>query len=198
MINSLASRNILSSAPLRLCVILMALLIALSSCKNKKEDIDALVNKTILQEDKATDVTIIMSKNGRVEGRLFAKDFIRNDVAKPPFTDIKNGLKLEIYGDSMNVESTLTARYARYYEAAGNIIVRDSIVIINKKGEKLSTEELVWNQKLEKFYTEKFVRITTATQVIYGDGMEANQDFTWYRIHNIKGILQVNKSDVPL
>ena len=198
MINSLRLKVTKPTfAALRLCVLFL-LSTLLPACKNNKADIDALVSKNVMQEDKATDVTIILSKNGKVKGRLFSKEFIRNDIAKPPYTDMKNGLKLEMYDDSTQIESTLTAKYARYYEAAGNILVRDSIVVVNKKGERLSTEELVWNQKLEKFYTEKFVRITTATQVIYGDGMEANQDFTWYRITNIKGVLQVNKSDVPL
>ncbi len=174
------------------------LLCLFAACKNDKKDLNAIALSSQLQEDKATDVTIILSKNGKTEGRLFAKEFIRNDIAKPPFTDMNKGLKLEIFDDSLHVESTLTARYARYYEAQGNIIVRDSIVVINKKGERLDTEELIWNQKLEKFYTEKFVRITTPSQVIFGDGMEANQDFTWYRITHPKGNIQVNKSELPL
>ncbi len=32
---------------------------------------------------------------------------------------------------------------------------------------------------------------------MFGDGLEANQDFTWYEITNIKGVMQVNKGDVP-
>ena len=104
---------------------------------------------------------------------------------------------MEFYNDSTIVENTVTAKYARYYENQGNILLRDSIVIVNRKGEKLETEELVWNDKLKKFYTEKFVKITTPSQVMYGDGLEANQDFSWYQITNIKGVMQVNKSEVP-
>ena len=94
------------------------------------------------------------------------------------------------------MNSTLTARYARWYEKQGNILIRDSIVVVNKKGEKLNTEELVWHQGIRRFYTEKFVRITTPTQVMFGDGLEANEDFTWYEIKNPKGVVRVNKSEV--
>jgi LPS export ABC transporter protein LptC len=111
--------------------------------------------------------------------------------------DARKGLRIESYDDSTRMQSTLTARYARYYMRQGNILIRDSIQVVTKKGERLSTEELVWNERLKKFYTEKFVRIKTPTQVMYGDGLEANQDFTWYEITNIKGIMQVNKGDVP-
>ncbi|MBS1773892.1 MAG: LPS export ABC transporter periplasmic protein LptC [Bacteroidetes bacterium] len=172
-------------------------MLLLSSCKNDPNEINALVNKGTMQEDKAFDVTILQSENGHVKVRLYAKEFVRNDLAKPPYVDMKNGLKAEVFNDSLKVESTLTARYARYYEKQGNILIRDSIVVVNKKGERLNTEELVWNQTAKKVYTEKFVKITTSTQVMYGDGLEANEDFTWYRIIHPKGIVRVDKSEVP-
>jgi lipopolysaccharide export system protein LptC len=71
------------------------------------------------------------------------------------------------------------------------------VVVTNAKNEQLNTEELVWNEKLQKFYTEKFVKISTPTQVIYGDGLESNQTFTQYKITNVKGIIGVNKNSLP-
>ena len=173
------------------------LLIALISCKNDPKEINALVSAGTAQEDKAFDVTILQSENGKLKVRLFAKEFVRNDKAKPPYIDMRKWLKAEVYNDSLMVESVLTARYARYYEKQGNILIRDSIVVVNKRGERLETEELVWNQNAKKVFTEKFVKIITPTQVMYGDGLEANEDFTWYRILNPKGVVQVNKNEVP-
>lgn len=176
-------------------ILLLALLAG--SCKNDPKEIDKLVNKGTPQEDRATDVTILYSEYGKTKVRLYAKEFIRNEVAKPPYTDMKNGLKVEFFNDSLKVESVLTARYGRIYEKQENVLLRDSIVVVNKKGERLNTEELVWNQSIRKFYTEKFVKIYTPTQVMYGDGLEANEDFSWYEIKNPKGIVQVNKSELP-
>lgn len=173
------------------------LFVIVTGCKNDPKEINALVTKGAQQEDKAEDVTILYSDNGHVKMKLYTKEFVKNDVAKPPYTDMRKGLKVEFYGDSLKIESTLTARYARYYEKQGNILIRDSIVIVNKKGEKLNTEELVWNQSAKKLFTEKFVKITTPTQVMYGDGLEANEDFTWYRILNPKGIVAVDKKEIP-
>lgn len=175
-------------------ILLFAMVIG---CKNDPKEINALVTKGAQQEDKAEDVTILYSDNGHVKMKLFAKEFVKNDVAKPPYTEMRKGLKVEFFDDSLKVESTLNARYARYYEKQNNILIRDSIVIVNKKGEKLNTEELVWNQSAKKLFTEKFVKITTPTQVMYGDGLEANEDFTWYRILNPKGIVAVDKKEIP-
>lgn len=175
-------------------ILLFAMVIG---CKNDPKEINALITKGAQQEDKAEDVTILYSDNGHVKMKLYAKEFVKNDVAKPPYTEMRRGLKVEFFDDSLNVESTLNARYARYYEKQNNILIRDSIVIVNKKGEKLNTEELVWNQSAKKLFTEKFVKITTPTQVMYGDGLEANEDFTWYRILNPKGIVAVDKKEIP-
>lgn len=167
------------------------------SCKNDPKQINALVSKSTLQEDKADEVTIFYSENGKTKAKLYAKEFVRNEVAKPPFTDMKKGINVLFYDDSLKVESTLTAKYARYYEKQGNILIRDSIVVVNKKGEKLNTQELVWNQRIRKFYTEKFVKIFTPTQVMYGDGLEANEDFSLYEIKHPTGIVQVDKDEIP-
>ncbi|MBZ0098833.1 MAG: LPS export ABC transporter periplasmic protein LptC, partial [Taibaiella sp.] len=139
-----------------LAILLLALFT--NACKNDPKEIDALVNKQSIQEDKADEVTIIYSEQGKSRIRMFATEFIRNEIAKPPYVDMRKGLKVEFFDDSMKVESTLTAQYARWYEGKGNVLIRDSVVVVNKKGETLRTEELIWNQNVKKFYTEKFVR----------------------------------------
>ncbi len=176
--------------------VLFMLLLA-ASCKNDPKEIDALVSKNTMQEDKAFDVTILYSEGGHTKVRLFAKEFIRNEIAKPPFTDMKKFVKVEFFDDSLHVTSTLTAKYGRIYEEKENAIIRDSVVVVNNKGETLKTEELVWNQAVRKFYTDKLVHITTPTQVIFGEGLEANEDFSWYQITRPKGVVQVNKNEMP-
>jgi LPS export ABC transporter protein LptC len=164
-----------------------------SSCKNDMKEINDVVSKSQVQEEKAYDVTVIYSSEAKVQARLFAKEFVRNEVAKPAFIDLKKGLKVEFYDDSLHIQSTLTAKYARIYEQKQNVLIRDSVLIVNKKGEKLRTEELVWNQGIQKFYTDKKVSITTGTQTLYGDAM----DFSWYRITNLRGTMSVEKDKVP-
>lgn len=169
----------------------------LASCHNDQKEIDMLTNRTALQVDRGTDVTILYSENGKVRGRMYAKEYIHNTQAKPPYMDMSKGLKIEMFDDSLKVTSTLTARYGRYYEAQNNVLIRDSVVIVNAKGERLETQELVWNQSVKKFFTEKPVRITTPTQVVYGKGLESNQDFTEYEITHPTGMVQVQKSELP-
>ena len=186
-----------SSFSIRQCAFVAIGLLLIISCKNDPDEIKDLVNKTAPKVDKADDVSIIYSEQGKAKIRMFTKEFIRNEVAVPPYTDMQNGLKIEFFNDSTQIETTLTALYGRYYEEEGNVLIRDSVVVINKKGDTLRTEELIWHQDARKIYTEKFVRINTPDQVMYGDGLEANEDFTWYRILRPKGIVKVEKEKAP-
>jgi hypothetical protein len=73
-------------------------------------------------------------------------------------------------------------------EAKGNV------VIINEKGEKLNTEHIVWDQKKETINSDVFVKITTNTEILMGDGLESNQSFTKYKILKIRGIINLKDS----
>jgi LPS export ABC transporter protein LptC len=179
--------------------IFLCLILNITSCQNSNEEIENLTgNSKSYQLDKAKDVTMYYSDKGQLRAVIFAKEFIRNDAAKPAYSDIKKDLKVEFYNDSLKIESTLTAKSARIFEVEGNAIVREKVCVINKKGEKLETEELVWNQKLDKFYSDKKVTITTPpNQVLIGNNLEANADFSWYKISNLKGKINIDNKDLP-
>jgi LPS export ABC transporter protein LptC len=177
--------------------ILGAFFCTITACKNDPEEIRALTGRGSNQEDHAEDVTFIYSKEGQIKMRVSAHEFVRNESAKPPYIDMSGNLKVDFYDSSGNVDNVLTADSCRYYEAQGNVLVWDSVQIVSSKGQKLNTSELVWNQSAQKFFTEKAVRIATPTEVLYGDGMEANSDFSWYQITKPKGTVEVKKGEVP-
>lgn len=166
-------------------------------CVNNPDEIRALTGKNYHQEDKAQDITAIYSKEGRVKARLFASEYVRNESVKQPYIDMYKGLKVEFYNDSMQIEHILTADSSRYYEAQGNVLVWGNVKIVSNKGDTLTTQELVWNQSVQQIFTEKPVRIANGSEVLYGDGLEANQDFTWYHITEPKGAVKVSKGEVP-
>ncbi len=177
--------------------ILPGILFLIASCTNSMKEINEVTGKARVGEDRGKDVTILYSKNGHVSARLFGHTFIRAESANPPYSEMRDGLKVEFFDDSLNIVNTLTAGYARWYELENNILIRDSVHLVNERGEHLMTSELVWNQKIQKFFTEKPVRIITATRILNGTSMEASQDFSTYQIRNLTGQVQVEKSQMP-
>lgn len=169
----------------------------LPACKNDPKEIQSLTGRSNNHEDKAEDVTIIYSEKGKVKVRLFAHEFAKNDLAKPPYTDLNNKIKVEFYSDSGSLDNTLTADSSRLYDASGNVLMWGNVQMLTAKGEQLNTQELIWNKAIQKIFTEKPVKIITNGEVLYGNGLEANQDFTWYQITNPKGSVTMQKGEVP-
>jgi len=169
----------------------------MTACKNDLKKIHSTLDRTMLNTERAEDVVIIYSKEGHTKAQLITKTFTHIQNSTPSYIEMKNGLRVEFFDDSLRSMTVLTAKYGKLFEDNGNVLVRDSVVVVNHKKEQLNTEELVWNEKIQKFYTEKFVKISTPLQVIYGDGLESNQNFTEYKITNVKGIIQVNRDQLP-
>ncbi len=177
--------------------LLLPVLLLLSACRNNMQEIEALSDKGFGREERAKDVTIIYSSGGRVEAQLHAAEFVRMEKARPPYTDAQGGVRILIYDSAGAPKTTVDARYARWYETKGNVLLRDSVRVKNEKGEELQTEELIWSQAEKKFFTEKPVQINTRTQTLSGKGLEADQSFSNYRIVELRGAVRVNKEQVP-
>lgn len=179
--------------------ILLAILfcIFLYSCKNDLKNLRAKQNTFSLNTERAEEVSILYGKDGVTKAKLYTKSFQHIQNVSPSYIEMKEKLRVDFYNDSLQIQSTLTAKYGKYFEQDGNVLVRDSVKVVNLKNEQLETEELIWNEKIQKFYTEKFVKITTPTQVIYGDGLESNQNFSEYKIINVKGMIGISQNAFP-
>lgn len=178
----------------RLIAFVLAMLSGLLlSCEN---DI-ATVRKVTSQEEVSVEtgdkVEILYSTDGKVRAKLNAPVLQRHSN-KNPFIEMPKGLTLIFYDDSMRVSSTLTAKYGISYENSHEMIVRDNVQVVNINGEIMNTEELKWNNQTEKITSDKFVKIQTREEIIYGDGLEANQDLTSYKIRKIRGTIHLKNN----
>ncbi|HLU17214.1 MAG TPA: LPS export ABC transporter periplasmic protein LptC [Edaphocola sp.] len=169
-----------------------------SSCaEDKVGESELQVKAEALKIDKADSVTLIISKDGHTKVRLRTLEFVQNDNAQPPYLDMNQGLFVEFFDDSLKVESTLRANKARFYPASNNILVKDSVVVVNAEGDTLKTQELVWNNKLQKFFSNDSVEIIRNGSSSFGASLEANKDLTWIRIYQQRGIVPVEGDQLP-
>ena len=72
------------------------------------------------------------------------------------------------------------------WEAKGN--VRGS----NADGNQLETEQLFWNQKSKRVYSNVDSKITQKGDVIYADGFESNERFDDFVLRKVKGKVTVD------
>jgi len=169
----------------------------LFGCENDENEIKNLSSKTIgIEEGK--DVSVKYSINGKQKAVLNAPVMYRvQDTV--PYVEFPKSIHVVFFDPMDSVESKLDARYAKYKESQNKIFLKDSVTVINIKGDTLFCDELYWDRSRTntEFYTEKPVRIRTKTQIINGIGMEARQDFKEWHIIHPTGFIKVPSSQFP-
>ncbi len=104
------------------------------------------------------------------------------------------GIVIWFYNAKGDPESKLTARKGYYDKMTEIYTGRGDVNVENVAEQKrLKSEELKWSRYEKRVYTDKFVRIITPEETLYGDGLTAAQDFTTYKILKIRGVIPANK-----
>jgi len=108
--------------------------------------------------------------------------------------EFPKGLYLEFYNEFGRLESTLKADHAYYFKDKNQWRGRGKVEVKNvEKQEQLNTEELFWEPAKKKIFTDKFVTIRQQGDVIYGEGLDANQDLSDYTILHPVGEFEVSE-----
>ncbi|MBK7390407.1 MAG: LPS export ABC transporter periplasmic protein LptC [Bacteroidetes bacterium] len=165
-----------------------------SSCENDIEKVSLVTGKSKLPIESSTDMEILYSDSAKVRVKVNTAVMNRFD-GENPYTELPKGVSVKFFDENLNVTSTLTSKYAIRKDNENIMEAKNDVVVVNEKGEKLNTEHLIWNERTHKIYSDKFVKITTPDKILFGNGFEANQDFTNYKIFNIKGTITIDKDE---
>jgi LPS export ABC transporter protein LptC len=166
------------------------------SCENNLHEINeynALADS--LSIETAEGVKIIYTDSSKRKATIYAKILERHPDIENPYTEMKDGLRAYFYDQEEKVNSTLNADYGISYEESEIITVKRNVKVRNIRDEELETEELHWDQKNKKIYTDQFVKIRRKDEILYGTGFESNETFTRYKIKKPEGkfTIQENK-----
>jgi len=158
----------------------------LQACQNDMQTINSIIAVKNMPSETMKGVELVYSDSAKVKMKLTGPKMDRYGGEKPHII-FPGGMNILFYNDSMELSSQLKADYGIRYETDGAMEAKRNVEVVNVKGEKLNTEHLLWDESKDRIYTNEFVKITTGDEVIYGDGLESNRDFTKWRIKNIKG-----------
>jgi LPS export ABC transporter protein LptC len=170
----------------------------LHACNNLKEEKRQVFTQNDVAIEVGRDVEILYSDSAIVRVRVTGPLLHNFADRENPRQEFPEGVKIDFLEPDFSVKSTLIAKTAVRYQEKGQIIARDSVILTTVKQEKLETEELIWDEKTAKIFTEKFVKVTKPGEVIYGYGLEAEQDFSYWKITVPKGRIKVEQLDEVL
>ena len=172
------------------------LCIFLFSCENDQKVIDDLTKKVELKEE-AKIVESYLSQGGQIKAKLTAPLMYRYQ-RDTIFTEFPKTLHVDFYGDSLQTQSWLFAKYGIYYDNLNKVFLRDSVIVINIEGDTLRTPELWWDQNSGKFYTDKPARLDGKDKHITGNqGLDATQDLKVIQFKYPTGPFNVKEGTMP-
>jgi LPS export ABC transporter protein LptC len=167
-----------------------------ASCENDVKKIDALLkNRAAIEE--AFTIETFYSQAGQVKAKLTAPYMmiVQGDSA---YQEFPKTIHVDFYSDSTIIESTTDARYAKHFQYNGLVLLKDSVVVINRTNrDTLRTNELWWDRDKREFRTDKPVQIYQKDKTIFGRGLWGLQDFSKYKIDTITGYVLVPPDDIP-
>lgn len=147
----------------------------------------------------ARGVEILYSDSAILRVRVKAPTLHNHLDPENPRQEFPDGIHIDFFTPGgLRINSVLTARFAVRQTDKGLITARDSVVLITADREVLETEELIWDENKEQLRTDKFVKITRPGEIIYGFGLEANQDFSFWKIIVPKGTIKAEPLDEAL
>ena len=175
-----------------LLFLLMVACFVITSCQTDRNEIMALGKKVVMPALTGKDVTMLYSDSTVLKIKLLTPQMQKYEKdVKEPVTIMPQGLFVIFYDEKGKEATTLKADYGVRYELSKKMEVKYNVEVVNVNGEKLNTEHLIWDEQKKKITSDAFVKITTADEILMGEGLESNQSFTKYRIKKIKGTIRL-------
>lgn len=167
----------------------------LSACENDIDVVNSVTSENGKEQaiESSKNVEFLYSDSARIRSRLISP-LVDHYMGKKPYYEMPKGMEVVFYDRFRKEQTKLTANYGIGYDNDNKMNVMEAkgnVIVINEKGDKLNTEHLIWNSLTKKIYTNEFVKITTKDEVIWGNGLEANEDFSEYEIKQVKGQIAV-------
>ncbi len=167
------------------------------ACENDIDVVKKLSQKKTSVEQ-ATDVVSYLSQNALMKAKLTAP-LMLIEHSDTVITEFPKTLHVDFYNDSTKTESQLFAKYGKYIQNQSKVLLRDSVVVYNLKGDTMRTNELLWDQNKGNFTTDKPVYIHQLNgNIINSIGMEASQDLNDVKLFKIQPTTFLYVADTTL
>lgn len=173
----------------------VVMLFFMASCSDEKpEKIEAVVDRSSLPKLHAQEITTLISDSGITRYRISAPTWDVFDKTSQPYWEFPNGIHFERFDENLKVDANLHSNYARFLNNEQLWELRGNVKMTNIQGELFETEQLFWDQRQERIYSDSLIKITQTSHIMTGIGFESDQTMTKYSIRKPQAIIPVDES----
>ena len=199
----LQQTNVVFCKYMSITVALAAVMLLLfSSCSGKKKELGAAITeRDSLPVMDTRGVESLVSDSGVISYRLSAEEWLVYDKKTPSYWSFEKGVYVEKFDSLFQVEASIKADTAYYYDKQKLWKLIHNVHIQNQKGENFDTELLYWDQNKKRVYSDKAVRVEQIDRIIYAEGFESNEQMTKYTFFKVNNTVfyvdEENATAVP-
>lgn len=143
------------------------------------------------------DARFTLHRDGRRRAIIAAAwmgQYERNDTTYSVWRPLPDSGRVRSYvfdpkGDS---SATIVADSVVFYGQQGRYEAYGDVVVTTDEGRRLESEHLTWYQRDRTIRTRRFVRITTPTETVRGNGLVADEDLQTYQIGRFNAEVEVD------
>lgn len=133
---------------------------------------------------------IQQSESGKLQMLMWAP-VIEQYSAPKSQTVYPQGIFVRFYDGYNKPTATLKARYAISYDDRNEMMVKDSVVIVDlQRGDTVHLQNLTWSRMQHRVYSDKPVWSKNGDRVTYGDSFESDDQFKTPLIVHQRGTLE--------
>lgn len=178
---------------MRLLVGVFLLLLVLAACREeRKVDVAGGLSMKGMPTMKTVNVATLISDSGITRYKIVSPLWEVFDEVDTPYWRFPKGLFLRRYDPHLKVIATVAADSARYLKYLHLWKLDGNVEITRFPGTLFQTQQLFWDERRHRVYSDSFIHIETPSHVIEGHGFESNDQLTDYAILKPEGIFPVD------
>ena len=178
-------------------VLSVFLITAFWGCSDIEEMDDsgtALSGKKV-PDNEIYNMDLVITDKGIITNKIKAGYVRRNNQGSSNYSlsEISEGLEIKFFQEGKLV-GFLKSRKGIINDRKNTLTAIEDVVVVSTKGDTIYTEELEWNRKKGKVYSDKDVMvINTDKDTLTGNGFIGDQNFETYEIIRPRGKTRIKR-----
>lgn len=166
----------------------------LGGCKEDgKLGVASRIDPNKMPSMSTVNVSTLISDSGITQYKIVSPLWNVYDEADTPYWTFPKGIYLQKYDRKFNVIASVAADSAKFFRLMNLWKLDGNVELKKEPGELFLTQQLFWDQRRNRLYSDSFIHIETPERMLEGHGFESNDRLTKYSIRRPTGIFPVSE-----
>lgn len=172
----------------------VALCMLIAGCKDDgKLGVASRIDPSRMPTMSTVNVATLISDSGVTQYKIVSPLWNVYDEVDTPYWSFPKGIYLQKFDRKFNVIASVAADSAKFFRLLNLWKLDGNVELKKEPGELFLTQQLFWDQRRNRLYSDSFIHIETPDRMLEGHGFESNDRLTKYSIRRPTGIFPVDE-----